>query len=94
MENTLKHYKITVTGKVQGVYYRKSCEKQAIALGIKGYVKNHYNGDVYIEAEGPKNALKDFLVWCESGPTNARVDALKINEDKLQHYEQFIIRYV
>lgn len=93
MNNPLRHYKITVTGKVQGVYYRKSCLNQAIALGIRGNVKNLANGDVYIEAEGYLKELNAFLKWCEIGPSGAHVDELSFSEDKPQYYHEFAIRY-
>lgn len=67
---------ITVHGKVQGVFFRKSTELEARKLGLTGYVKNQANGTVYIEASGDPNALAEFLNWCHQGPRLARVDRL------------------
>jgi len=36
----MKHYNIVVQGTVQGVWYRKSTEQEALKIGIKGFVKS------------------------------------------------------
>ncbi len=86
-----KHYNITVKGKVQGVWYRKSTQEKAFSLGIKGYVKNLPNGNVYIEAEGNLDQLKAFLSWCSEGPQFAIVDDISFEETDMQFFEGFEI---
>jgi len=48
---------ITVTGIVQGVFYRMSTLKKAKSLEIKGWVKNSPDGSVLIRAEGTKESF-------------------------------------
>lgn len=57
----MKHYNITVSGKVQGVFYRASTKEKAEQLGIKGFVRNQSDGTVYIEAEGEVSQLDAFI---------------------------------
>ena len=64
----MKCFQITISGKVQGVGFRYSARSMAHALGINGIVKNMSNGNVYIEAEGNDNVLKDFINWCNKKP--------------------------
>jgi acylphosphatase len=40
----MKHVCITVTGKVQGVYFRATAKEEATRLGITGLVKNLPDG--------------------------------------------------
>ncbi|MDO8339166.1 MAG: acylphosphatase [Candidatus Burarchaeum sp.] len=48
-------------GNVQGVNYRSFVRQQALALGVKGYVKNLPDGSVEIVAEvESKEALERF----------------------------------
>ena len=89
----LKHYDIIVTGKVQGVWYRKSTSEKAKELGIKGTVKNLPNRDVRIEAEGEENQLKVFLDWCSKGPELAEVSDVSSKEGSLLNYFFFEILY-
>ncbi|WP_298317346.1 acylphosphatase [uncultured Aquimarina sp.] len=89
----LKHYKISVKGKVQGVWYRKSTLEKALELNIKGIVKNQSDGSVYIEAEGNENQLKIFLEWCTQGPKFAEVSDVSKKEDVPLFYRFFEILY-
>jgi acylphosphatase len=85
----ITHLNITVKGKVQGVFYRASTKAVADQLGVKGYVKNEPNGDVFIEAEGDKFALEMFLEWCHEGPQDAEVNSVETNEGELKNYRNF-----
>ena len=49
------------SGKVQGVGFRFTAESFAIEMGIDGWVKNLSDGRVQVVAEGPEDALKEFL---------------------------------
>ncbi|MEO1051103.1 MAG: acylphosphatase [Bacteroidota bacterium] len=89
----MKHLNITVKGKVQGVYYRASTKKAADHLGIKGFVRNQPNGDVYIEAEAEEETINEFVTWCWSGPTMARVTDIELSEQPIAGYEGFVVKY-
>lgn len=52
----MKAVKLTISGKVQGVGYRRWFEQYAVALGLKGYVKNLASG--VVEA-----LLLGMMVW-------------------------------
>ena len=84
-----KHIDITVKGKVQGVFYRASTKAVADQLGVKGYVSNEANGDVFIAAEGDNVSLEMFLDWCKEGPENAVVSSVESHEGELKNYRNF-----
>lgn len=88
-----KHLNIKVTGRVQGVFFRASTQSEAQALGIKGFVRNEFDGSVYIEAEGIEEQLDKFVHWCRHGPSYAAVKDLKVMEGDMQHYTEFLVRY-
>jgi acylphosphatase len=87
------HKNITVSGRVQGVGFRFACRNMANSLGIKGYVKNLYDGDVYIEAEGTEVQLKHFIDWCYSGPGYANVTNILISDSDVKNYSYFEITH-
>jgi acylphosphatase len=68
------------TGRVQGVWYRPGCRREAERLGVAGWVTNRPNGSVEIEAEGPRPAVEALLAWARQGPARARVDRLAIED--------------
>jgi acylphosphatase len=65
--------KFTVTGKVQGVFFRASTRTRAQELGLSGYAQNLPNGDVEILACGEESALAELERWLHVGPPAARV---------------------
>jgi acylphosphatase len=85
----MKHIDITVKGKVQGVFYRASTKAVADQLGVKGFVKNEPNGDVFIAAEGDNISLDMFLDWCKEGPERAVVASVENHEGELKNYRNF-----
>ena len=87
-----KHLKITVTGRVQKVWYRAKAGEEAKKLGLVGFVQNQPDGSVYAEAEGDEAALDQFLNWCHKGPLLARVDGVAIEEGAIQGFESFEIK--
>ncbi|MCS6832899.1 MAG: acylphosphatase [Flammeovirgaceae bacterium] len=88
----MKHWKIRVYGRVQGVFYRASTEEKAKSLGLAGYVCNMPDGSVYIEAEGSETKLNELVAWCKQGPPLAKVENVKVEEGDLQHYQKFEVR--
>ena len=76
-----KKFIIKVYGKVQGVWFRKSTQQKALALGLRGFCKNLEDGSVYIEAEGDLEKLFNFVNWCKKGPELAEVENIKMSEE-------------
>lgn len=87
----MKKIVITVSGLVQGVFFRYTTRKVARNLGLKGYVKNMPDGTVYIEAEGEKDKLEQLLKFAEKGPPHANVTNIEYEyrapENKFKGFE-------
>jgi acylphosphatase len=69
-----KRVQMVVSGRVQGVFFRASTQREAKQLGLTGYVKNRLDGTVEIVAEGEEDLVKGLLSWAQHGPSTARVD--------------------
>jgi len=84
-------YKISISGRVQGVGFRWNAANEARYRGINGFIKNLPDGSVYIEAEGSTSQLNTFVEWCKKGPAHGSVE--KVNVDKLPplYYTEFRI---
>jgi acylphosphatase len=70
----LKQLHLTVRGRVQGVFFRASTQREARRLGLTGWVKNRSDGSVEILAEGEEASIRELHSWAQKGPTAARVD--------------------
>jgi acylphosphatase len=88
----VKHYNIRVYGLVHGVFFRVTAQEKAQALGLTGCVNNVVDGSVYIEAEGEEKKLEKFIEWCKKGPEKAQVTDVKVEEDLIQHYPNFVVK--
>ncbi len=64
---------VRVTGRVQGVAYRAWARSQAIALGLRGWVRNRDDGSVLALIAGPEDAVKAMVAAMSEGPGAARV---------------------
>lgn len=84
-----KHLNIKIFGRVQGVFFRDSAQREAKKLGIKGFARNEDNGTVYIEAEGEWEVLEKFLEWCNNGPFFAKVERVEKTEGELKKFSEF-----
>ena len=73
---------MTVTGRVQGVFYRDSCRAEARRLGVHGWVRNRRDGNVEVVAEGSRRAVGLLAEWCREGPPRAHVIDVAIVEEE------------
>lgn len=87
----MQRISITVSGKVQGVFFRASTEKEAKKIGVTGFVRNEANGNVYIEAQGTDEQLEELVKWCKRGPDRARVDEVISKEIQIANESKFQI---
>ena len=83
---------ITVSGKVQGVWFRASAQRKAFELGLTGFVSNQPDGNVYIEVSGTPDQLERFVEWCRQGPELAKGEDIFLREIPLQQHISFEIR--
>lgn len=81
-----------VEGIVQGVGFRWFVAQQADSLGLRGYARNLYNGNVEIEAVGERSLVEEFIKQVKVGPRHAHVTNLRIewrdtSEDDFHGFE-------
>lgn len=65
--------KVVVAGRVQGVWFRESCRREATAAGVNGWVANRADGTVHAVLEGEPAAVDRVLAWIRVGPPRAEV---------------------
>lgn len=70
---------LLIHGKVQGVYYRASAEQEALMLGLSGWVRNRFSGEVEALVYGPEDAIEAFIDWAHEGPPAAEVTRIEIS---------------
>lgn len=87
----MKTIRLTIKGKVQGVFYRASARDMALELGVSGWVRNLPDGNVEITATAAGETLQQFIRWCRQGPPRAVVDEVITVETEFQSFDGFRI---
>lgn len=87
----VKTISILVYGKVQGVFFRQSTRDEALRNGITGTVRNEDDGTVHITASGEPEQLENFISWCKTGPSKAKVERIEVREISFQPFRTFMI---
>ena len=68
-----RRVQVVISGRVQGVGFRMSCQRQAVELGVTGWVRNRWDGAVEALLVGAPAAVDQMLAWCHHGPPMAVV---------------------
>lgn len=59
--------KIVFHGRVQGVGFRYTAKRLALSLGLKGWVKNEWDGTVCMEVQGTEGMIDKLLIGLNRG---------------------------
>ena len=85
---------VLIEGRVQGVFYRAFARGIAYTLGLKGWVKNLYDGRVEAVFEGKKELIEQAIRKCHQGPPGARVTNIEVKwEEFMEDIKGFAIKY-
>lgn len=85
-------YNIIVSGKVQGVYYRKTIQENAIKYGYEGFVKNLPNGNVEVGVMLNESNYDKFIEILKKGSMYSNVTNLEIKKTN-ENFNNFVIKY-
>jgi acylphosphatase len=80
-----------VHGRVQGVFFRDSCRRAALARGVAGWVRNRSDGAVEAAFEGSPMAVEAMIAWCGHGPPSAWVQRVEVFDEVPQGLSGFAI---
>jgi acylphosphatase len=78
-----RRVKLTIEGRVQGVFFRESARRRAEELKLKGYVKNLPDGRVESVAQGSLSDVEKFIAWCRRGPPLASVRGIQVEDEQV-----------
>lgn len=80
---------VTVTGRVQGVFFRAEAQQEAYRLGVSGWVRNEPDGSVAAHFEGDSGAVDAMVAWCREGPRRARVEVVDVRDAEVTGARSF-----
>ena len=88
----MKELHMTISGRVQGVFFRDFVRTHATKLGLTGFVRNKNDGTVEIVTQGERKSLDELQEFCAKGPSSAHVTHLEKEwKESTNQYEKFTI---
>jgi len=85
---------VLIKGRVQGVFFRTETHQMALRLGMKGWVRNTWGGNVEAVFEAEEEAVKRMIAWCHKGPPAAFVERVEEEWEKYRgEFDTFSVRY-
>ncbi|WP_100447286.1 acylphosphatase [Glycomyces xiaoerkulensis] len=84
--------RVLVRGAVQGVFFRRTCVREAESCGAVGWVRNRLDGTVEAVFEGPEGAVEPMVAWCRRGPPGALVERVDVRDEPPEGLSGFVVR--
>ncbi len=85
-------YRVLVSGRVQGVFFRDTCRRMAEQHGVAGWVRNLPDGRVEAVFEGPDEDVRHLVEWAHGGPRLAVVDDIAVQPEPPEGLAAFLIK--
>jgi acylphosphatase len=84
--------RLSIHGRVQGVWFRNSIRRTATERSVSGWAQNLPDGSVEVVLEGDAEAVRAVAAFCRQGPRHARVDRVEEHEEPVEELRGFEIR--
>ena len=85
-------YRVLVSGRVQGVYFRDTCRQLALQRGVSGWVRNLPDGRVEAVFEGLADDVQHLVDWARRGPRSAAVANVSVQAEPPEGLGAFQIK--
>lgn len=90
----MKRVYILISGRVQGVFFRRFVMHNAVRLNVNGYVKNLGDGKVEAVLEGGDERVDELVELCKQGPIGSRIENVDLKEEKYKgEFSNFEVRH-
>ena len=83
---------VLISGRVQGVFFRATTQREARARDLDGWVRNRSDGRVEAVFEGPEPAVEELIEFCHEGSPAASVESVETEYEQPRGESGFRIR--
>ena len=90
-DDTVRRH-LTISGEVQGVFFRETARRKATEAGVAGWITNRSDGRVEAVFEGPAEAVDELVEFCRHGPTAATVEEVDVQTEEPESLSGFDVR--
>jgi len=85
-------YRVLISGRVQGVFFRDTCRRMAREHGVSGWVRNLPDGRVEAVFEGRAEDVGRLVEWARRGPSRAVVAGVVVQAEPPEGLSTFLVR--
>ena len=90
-ENRIRR-RVTVHGRVQGMFFRDSVRQRAQSHDVAGWVSNRSDGAVEAVFEGAPDDVERLVGFAKTGPRQAEVESVEVGEEEPEGLSGFEVR--
>lgn len=80
---------LLISGRVQGVGFRDALCAEALARGLRGWVRNRRDGSVEAVVQGDSAGVAALVAWARRGPPAARVTGVSAEPAQGEHSRSY-----
>jgi acylphosphatase len=84
--------RVVARGRVQGVFFRDSTQREAMSAGVAGWVTNRSDGAVEAVFEGDDDAVQRMVEFVRGGPGHANVEDVEVHDEQPEGLSGFEVR--
>ena len=84
--------RVVAHGRVQGVFFRDSTQREARSAGVSGWVTNRSDGAVEAVFEGDEDAVARMVEFVRRGPGHADVEDVEVHDEEPEGLAGFSVR--
>lgn len=84
--------RVTVSGRVQGVFFRDSLRRRAQSHDVAGWACNRSDGAVEAVFEGRPEDVERVIEFARTGPRQAEVENVEVSAEEPEGLTGFEIR--
>ena len=84
--------RVTVHGRVQGVFFRDSLRRRADSHHVAGWARNRSDGAVEAVFEGRPADVERMIEFAKTGPRQAEVERIDVRDEAPEGLSGFDIR--
>ena len=88
----MQRRRVVVQGHVQGVFFRETTRRRALAADVAGWIRNVPDGSVEAVFEGERDAVDRLVAFAREGPRGARVDWVDVVSEEPEGLQGFHVR--
>ncbi len=86
-----KSIRLTISGSVQGVFFRQFIKQNADKKSVKGYVRNLEDGRVEVFLEGDSEDVDFLIALCKRGQQHSQIRSVEEKPENFQDFKEFKI---